>query len=91
MIYSVSKMLDVSTGHLSKEDHMRLKYREPELPVYELDEYGWLVYVGEINENWEEFSEDFNKIIVEAKKQGCEYVRFDRDVIIYKSFKVFDW
>ncbi len=87
----IFKVLDISTGHMTLEDSKKLG-PETKQPVYELDEYGWLVYVGEMSENWDEtMSEAFMNILKAAKELGCDYVRFDRDGRMYVDLPYFDW
>lgn len=92
----VFKVLDISTGHLTKEDAERLGNESNKglAPVYELHEYGWLVYVGEIEDNWQnepEMSEHFVKVLETANELGCDYVRFDRDGREYPELQKFEW
>jgi hypothetical protein len=91
----IFNVLDISTGHMKLEDAERLETeaREGCGPVYELHEYGFLVYVGEIYENWppEEMSKAFTKVLKTAKELGCEYVRFDRDGREYPELESFEW
>lgn len=91
----VFKVLDISTGHMTKEDAEKLSLNDPDktlgLPSYELDEYGWLVYIGEMEDNWANMSPEFNKVLTLANDLGCDYVRFDRDGREYPELPSFDW
>jgi len=91
----VFKVLDISTGHMTKDDSLGLDANSHSgpAPVYELHEYGWLVYVGEIEESWpgEDWSEAFRKVLNAAKELGCDYVRFDRDGREYPELQKFEW
>jgi hypothetical protein len=93
----IFRVLDISTGHMTKEDNERLQYLESNCKAYsgyELRDYGWLLYVGEIEENWSEddkWSSAFMNIMKTAQKAGCEYVRFDRDGRDYDELPKFDW
>ena len=91
----VFKVFDVSTGHMTKKDadELEAECHGGYAPVYELHEYGWLVYVGEIEDNWpeEEMSTAFRDVLEEAKELGCDYVRFDRDGREYPELPKFNW
>jgi hypothetical protein len=91
----VFKVLDLSTAHMTPQDNKRLEaeVHEGQAPVYELKAHGWLVYVGEIEDNWPAvtMSEAFRNVLKEAKELGCDYVRFDRDGRTYEELPVFDW
>ena len=91
----VFKVLDISTAHMSKEDSQKLQAEADNghAPVYELRDYGFLVYVGEIEENWpdDEMSSAFRKVLDSAKELGCDYVRFDRDGREYAELEKFNW
>lgn len=91
----VFRVLDLSTSHMTLDDNQVLELNRDStgvMPAYELGEYGWFCYVGEIDENWkEDMSEAFLVIMQKAKEMGCEYVRFDRDGRTYDELPVFDW
>jgi hypothetical protein len=91
----IFRVLDISTGHMTSEDNeiLTAETRDGEgtAPVYELAEYGWLVYVGEIDNNWPLMSPEFRNILTKATALGCDYVRFDRDGREYPELPSFDW
>jgi len=89
----IFRVLDISTGHMTREDSERLFAESEDLTAYELGEYGWLVYVGEIDDNWpeENWSGAFRNVLQAAKGLGCDYVRFDRDGREYEGLPTFDW
>jgi hypothetical protein len=89
----VFKVLDLSTVHMTEEDAEKLNPCSGIQSLsYELGEYGWLIYIGEMKENWgDEMSEAFMNALKEAKELGCDYVRFDRDGRTYEELPVFDW
>lgn len=91
----ITKFMDASTGHMTKSDCEKLEQwaRERTAPVYELQEYGFLVYVGEIEDNWPstEMSPAFLKVLGAAREANCDYVRFDRDGKVYPELEAFEW
>jgi hypothetical protein len=88
-------VLDVGTRHMSKEDSDVLQryVRNNEHPVYELAEYGWLIYATPVDGCWpgKELSDALKKVLSVANALGCDYVRFDRDGEIYPEFERFHW
>lgn len=91
----IFKVLDISTRHMTNDDNQILELNrdtDGPSPCYELKEYGWLVYVGELEENWgEEMSPAFLAILEHARELGCDYVRFDRDGRVYGELPTFEW
>jgi hypothetical protein len=87
----IFRVLDVSTGHISLSDVDGLE--NSGRPVYELEGFGWLVYVGELEDNWpsDVFSGAFINILRKAQELECDYVRFDRDGREYPELQTFDW
>lgn len=90
----IFKVLDCSTGHMTKEDAQKLGDDNNMVPSYELEEYGWLVY----SEGWtddpsqyEGMSPAFIKVLEWANELECNYVRFDRDGYTYDTLPMFEW
>lgn len=89
------KMLDVSTEHMTEHDANTMA--ESSVIQYELDQYGWLVWVAD--ESWTsddgpyagDRSAAFRKVIDFARAAECDYVRFDRDGPRYDHLESFDW
>lgn len=90
----VFRTLDISTNHVTREDALKLDACDDgTICAYNLGEYGWLVYVGEIEDNWpaDEWSAAFRNIMLTARDMDCDYVRFDRDGREYEELPLFDW
>jgi hypothetical protein len=91
----IFEVLDISTCHLTNDDADRLTLNDSEktlgLPAYTLDEYGWLVYIGETGDNWGNMSPEFKEIMKQASELGCDYIRFDRDGREYDDLPKFEW
>jgi len=95
----IFKVLDISTAHMTLEDSKGLATNSSSAanamaPVYELGEYGWLAYVGEIDDNWpveDGWSEAFRTVMKTAQAMGCDYVRWDRDGRDYEELEKFNW
>lgn len=89
----IFEVLDISTAHMTQADATQLQENLESFPAYELGEYGWLCYVGELEENWpmHKVSATLRDIMKQAKELGCDYVRFDRDGREYDDLPKFDW
>lgn len=94
---AIYKVLDISTCHISEVDKENLEneaqYGIGLGTVYELADYGFLVYVGDLADNWSSdlVSPAFKKVMDVAKELGCDYVRFDRDGREYPELERFEW
>ena len=91
---SIFQVLDISTAHMTREDARKLENEchDGHAPVYELLEYGYLTYAGDVLENWEDMSPAFIKIMESASEMGCCYVRWDRDGPEYSpELEKFEW
>ena len=89
----ITRALDASTVHITQEDAQNLD-RGDAVACYTLDEYGWLVYVGEPEsdlENYPGFSDAFLGLISSCREHGCEYLRLDKDGADYDDMPTFDW
>ena len=98
----VHKMLDISTGHITEKDAMFLRAVDPtsaDAPIVKLYEEGFIVTVSmdkasldsDLKAWGKVYSTQFCKIINLAHAQGCAYVQFDEDGMIYKDLKLFNW
>ena len=76
---------------MSRVDNVLLEETWQDLCAYELREYGWLCYVGELEDNWTGFSKEFRNVLTQARELGCDYVRFDRDGREYDGLPTFEW
>lgn len=91
----IFKVFDLSTEHMAKGDSQvleQLAFMEL-APVYSLRDYGFLVYVGDIEENWPPgmMSKAFMAVLETTRELGCNYARFDRDGIAYPELETFEW
>lgn len=97
---TVSKMLDVSTCHITCNDADILSHITDHsfygLVVYDLSGYGWFVCIPEDEDVYEEiveegFSKHFINILRIAQRNNILYIRFDSDGHIHKGAPTFDW
>lgn len=97
----IHKTLVLSTAHMTREDSELLAEAQHDVelagmtPVtYEMDEYGWMVYVSSeslISSSLSQFSEGFRDAVEMAQAHGCLWVRFDRDANVVGELKTYDW
>lgn len=95
------KMLDVSTGHITKTDAEKLENDAAvvfggDCPtskvIVENFRYGYNVHVLlDCDVASIPYSENFKKILKFSAKNGASWVRFDRDGETYQQFETFDW
>lgn len=98
----ISKMLTVSTAHLTKEDVRYLElagstdygdltvYEKRFHSVYYESLYGWFVYVpDDLNEI--DVSENLKHILAFAKSHECDWMCFDEDGCVIKELDTYDW
>lgn len=88
----VLKMLALSTSHLTSDTADDINYDNIDgLIRYRKDEYGWFVYVPE--ENWEfhDHPADIYDCLVFARKNGFDWIMFDRDVEPIDELPVYEW
>lgn len=87
------KNLIVSTGHITESEMNKLGSGETSLACYE-NEYFTLVYVGEIhvgNPPGDDMTPELKKLINLARKNGCQYLKLNRDGPVLEGLKTYDW
>ena len=102
----ITKNFDVSTGHITKFDNLRLwkamkdKDGNPPLIVYSYLE-GYFVYVPTDDGKFDElevphieaygFSKALVNLLREAARLECKYLQLDSDAMDYENLPTFDW
>ena len=92
------KYLDISTGHVTHKDMVRLEKPESGLTVYPF-EYGCWVSVSQdrpsdITPTVLEalgYSDGFVKVYMAARKAGCWFIKLDQDGETYEQFAQYEW
>lgn len=87
----IDRVLVCSTCHLTEEDSQNLFDEETGLVVYTMDEYGWLILVRPIADLPRKHSDNLQKLLEFARKQKCDWIRFDRDAEEIEGLEVFSW
>lgn len=90
------QMATLSTCHITETDALLLQEDctalIPRVTVYELGEYGWLVWVEQDEDAMPAgYSEEFLKLFKLAKEFNAAYIRLDRDADQIEGLAKFDW
>lgn len=97
MKYEISKMLTLSTAHISEETAVMLerevKYGVNDIPlsIYNKAEFGWFIYVSEYYKDIEDIPEDLMSCLDLAKENECDWLCLDCDGIIVPELPTYDW
>jgi hypothetical protein len=91
--------LIVSSAHIQQKDNNLLYTSVHDVNlgaiVYELGEYGYMIYVREFASNSTlkaiGFSKDFINLVKLAQDNNCEYLRIDRDGPLFDELPTFEW
>ena len=92
--FEICKMLTISTCHITEKTSFLLdKNADNVPPVYKKGNYGWFVYVGDIDY---EIPEDLKKCCELAINNGCDWLCLDCDgpvVDVLETFELetFEW
>lgn len=97
--YGIYRYLDISTGHITKNDAEALKEQCGIRGAYLIGTYdeGWVLSLSETDdyEGDETFvdcySPEFYQVLDYAKLQGCCLLRFDADGMEFPDFPTFEW
>jgi len=89
--HAISKMLTVSTAHLTQETADKLS--DESLPMVSYpNEYGGFVYVpSNPLEHEDGLPHDIAAVFKLARRVRCEWIKFDRDADEVEGLKIYDW
>ena len=96
----ITKMITISTAHITKEtaDILNASANYPfvtDLPViYTKGEYGYMIHIPEYYGDEGEFENmplDLYPVMNLAKENDCEWLCLDRDGEFVDSFETYDW
>ena len=85
----ISKMLTISTAHISEETANHLKRNGLFVPCYEF-EYGFFVFVQEGIED-ANLPQDLKNCLILAKEHGCSWLQLDCDGDYVEGLEKYDW
>lgn len=90
----ISKMLTLSTAHITKETAEALDNEVfagcPYLVVYQKDDYGWFVYLPSKIEKID-IPHDLKKCMLFAKDLGCDWLCLDANGEVLKYLHIYNW
>ena len=91
----ITKVLDVSTAHITEKDNNLLSSNDTYVISYPKD-HGFFVYVPEAAKIIKTFARDgyskaFLKLMKMASEHKCGWIMLDSDGTVYPQLKVFDW
>ena len=90
----ISKMLTVSTAHISKETAEMLDKDTDTLDivVYNKKEYGWFIYIPFYYDNNKLYiPKDLHNLLIFAKDSSCDWLCLDRDGEILENLETYEW
>ena len=95
---AIFKLLDCSTGHITREDMHLLDVPDEDMPDPCIGKTtgGWLLWVFHEMESIESlsnigFSPEFVSLIKYARAHGCERIQLDQDGDRLDELPFFDW
>lgn len=88
----ISKMLIISTAHISKATNELLENNAAGIVAYPKGEYGWLILVN----NWKTekkyiTSDVLKKVLTFAESKGCDWLMLDRDAAEVDELPIYEW
>lgn len=96
----ITRMLTISTAHISKEtaDLLAGEYPIDSVPVWEMsigiyskEEYGWYIYFSLAERIHPSMPEDLAACLRLAHQHQCEVLCLDCDGEIVEGLPVYDW
>ena len=97
---AISKILTISTAHISKETAQLLEsananWVEDEaniiLAVYKKSDYGWFIFVDPFCFDDRNIPNDLLKVIKFTKDNNCEWLCLDSDGEVLDCLDVYEW
>jgi len=86
----VQLYLDLSTGHVSYEDWLKMKEWNGPIRVRH-HRYGLIMWVSDDREEFNDLPETIRQIAIYAKANGCWLINFDQDAQIINGLDYYDW
>ena len=91
----ISKMLTISTAHITEETANKLDREINEniigLCVYEKTDFGWFIHVPDDLEEVVESLRDLCECLLLAKDLGCEWLCLDCDGEVLSYLDTYEW
>ena len=89
----ITKILTISTAHITKVTAELLDDGVRDLSVYSKGEYGWFIFVPEsdVINSLHIMLPDLMRLLQFAKDLGCEWLCLDRDGEVLEYFNTYEW
>ena len=88
----VQLYLDLSTGHVSYEDWLKMKEWNEDSPIrVRHHRYGLIMWILIDREYYDELPESVKLVAIYAKANGCWLINFDQDGQIINGLDCYDW
>lgn len=87
----ISKMITVSTAHVSTETAELLENGKLNIVVFDKGDYGWFIYLSNEDDYYYNIPTELNNLMKFAKDLGCEWLCLDCDGEVLEYFEVFNW
>ena len=88
----VQLYLDLSTGHVSYEDWLKMKEWNEDSPVRVRHHWcGLIMWIFVDCEYYNELPESVKLVVIYAKANGCWLINFDQDGQIINGLDYYDW
>ena len=88
MNLEISKMLTISTAHITEETDKLLRDGEVDVCCFSLDDFGWLILSFGPDKD---IPEDLQACLTFANRHGCDWLRMDCDAPVVEGLVVYDW
>ncbi len=91
---SVFQMLDMSTGHITKETNAKLLNNNINIAYYHKPEFGFLISVPEDIDDFydvNDIPEDLYKCLCFAIEKGFQWINLDCDGAVIKELPIYNW
>lgn len=83
----IEKCLVLNSDHMSGNDEGLISHDNVGLPVVQTDT-GYLITARAKPGNYKGLSRSFKKLVALAKRQDCEWIRFDHDAEYTDGFRI---
>jgi len=88
----VELYLDLSTGHVSHEDWLKLQEWNEDSPIrVRHHRYGLIMWIPDDREEFNDLPETIRQIAIYAKANGCWLINFDQDGQIINGLDCYAW
>ena len=88
----VELYLDLSTGHVSYEDWLKLQEWNEDSPIrVRHHRYGLIMWILIDRKYYDELPESVKLVAIYAKANGCWLINFDQDAQIINGLDYYDW